>query len=1304
MPINFPNSPTTNQLYTYDNKTWQWNGVYWGVYSALTSYITSAYTAGDGYSNISGVTNGNLVLKSFSGVGLTITDTGNKLTFTSTGSYLPTSGGTITGNTIYTSGLTATTISANTLSLPFTTGSVVFQGSGGTLSQNNSNLFWNNANNRLGIGTASPTQMLHVSGGSAFVNGTIYFGDGSHYLTTDNSTYALLSSNRNLQLGRSGFAALTVASTNNILIGTTTDAGYKLDVNGDARVASNFYLNNFSRIISANNAIDFQSFRMVHNAYWNTLNSQYAYTFENGGGNANLITGTTGRMSLDSAFGPTAGNAVYNTFLISSTVNQTGGASGITRGVYINPTLTSAYDFRAIETTVGNVMLNTLSGNTLIGTTGNTGYKFNVFGTGSTGGINSNVGLNIQPVTAPIVTGVTYVLQSGSSLGVGTYYYRVTYYNSVGETSASDSITVITLSGSQVVQLNNIPTSTDTTVLGRKIYRSKLGDSSVYGALIGTISNNTGTTYTDSLPDSDPVFSGNILTRPIYAKANTTANYISVSGTRAMIADPSLTTFGVSAGAAITVAPAVTLFGAGAGLRITYGAGNTLFGLNAGANIVGGFQNVAMGEGAMSSGVVSGSYNVGLGPYVLSREGSFNIAMGYYAGNSLTGSRNVLIGGYIGSSTSSYNDAIIIGHNATPLSATSYQINIGNTIYGRTNTGNVMIGTTTDAGYKLDVNGTSAFRGVVTIFSEQEIRQDGITQTFTSNLGIFRFKSWSNSTLTAYLNGWNYEGYLNFALNIGTSSTANASAVLEVTSTTRGFLPPRMTSAQRDAISSPATGLTVYQTTDNYLSLFNGTNWQNIVSPNSTGNVILNGTSGNTIIGKTTDTGQKLQVSGNTLLQGGLTATTISATSVSTNFTTGSVIFQGSTGTLSQNNSNLFWDNSNSRLGININTPAQALEVWGTGYVSGRVGLGSSYPGVGTHLLVTGQLTGAVIAYGIRQAGYVQNDVTLYGVGFHNRLNKTGGSTLPTYYNFFTQGNGSISGTVTNQMGFAVGNDLTNATNNYAFHSELASASGVWNLYMNGSALNYLNGSLLIGTTTDAGYKLDVNGNVRVSTIYFNGVATTANIGATSSSLEFNTPTSFGVFNFNCSNGGRRVSINGTSSDTVGNDLLSIPFVVQNTTGTNRNFSMLNVNPTINNTASYTGIVRGLYYNPTITSLVGTTHRAIETTVGTVVLNSVSGNTLIGKTTDSGQKLQVSGNTLLQGSLTATTKTTIGSEGDISCALLQMASTTQGVLFPRMTNTQRTSISSPVAGLMVYCTDSPEGLFIYKSTGWVQII
>ena len=81
MPINFPNSPSPNQQYTYDNKMWEWNGIYWEVYSALTGYITSAYTVGDGYSSISGVSGGNIALKSFSGNNITILDSGSKLTF-----------------------------------------------------------------------------------------------------------------------------------------------------------------------------------------------------------------------------------------------------------------------------------------------------------------------------------------------------------------------------------------------------------------------------------------------------------------------------------------------------------------------------------------------------------------------------------------------------------------------------------------------------------------------------------------------------------------------------------------------------------------------------------------------------------------------------------------------------------------------------------------------------------------------------------------------------------------------------------------------------------------------------------------------------------------------------------------------------------------------------------------------------------------------------------------------------------------------------------------------------------------------
>ena len=63
---------------------------------------------------------------------------------------------------------------------------------------------------------------------------------------------------------------------------------------------------------------------------------------------------------------------------------------------------------------------------------------------------------------------------------------------------------------------------------------------------------------------------------------------------------------------------------------------------------------------------------------------------------------------------------------------------------------------------------------------------------------------------------------------VGASSAASASAVLEASSTTQGFLPPRMTATQRDAISSPAAGLTIWNATDVELQVYNGSLWVNM--------------------------------------------------------------------------------------------------------------------------------------------------------------------------------------------------------------------------------------------------------------------------------------------------------------------------------------------------------------------------------------------------------------------------------------------------------------------------------------------
>ena len=61
------------------------------------------------------------------------------------------------------------------------------------------------------------------------------------------------------------------------------------------------------------------------------------------------------------------------------------------------------------------------------------------------------------------------------------------------------------------------------------------------------------------------------------------------------------------------------------------------------------------------------------------------------------------------------------------------------------------------------------------------------------------------------------------------TDTPDASSALEVESTTGGILIPRMTEAQRDAIGSPATGLMIYQTDQDFgFYFYNGTQWTSV--------------------------------------------------------------------------------------------------------------------------------------------------------------------------------------------------------------------------------------------------------------------------------------------------------------------------------------------------------------------------------------------------------------------------------------------------------------------------------------------
>lgn len=83
---------------------------------------------------------------------------------------------------------------------------------------------------------------------------------------------------------------------------------------------------------------------------------------------------------------------------------------------------------------------------------------------------------------------------------------------------------------------------------------------------------------------------------------------------------------------------------------------------------------------------------------------------------------------------------------------------------------------------------------------------------------------------TTYWDGTQWLTTSNFLYNDGNSigvnnPTPNNSAILDLVSTTKGFLPPRMTASQRNAISSPAEGLIIYNTTTKCLEVWSGSSW-----------------------------------------------------------------------------------------------------------------------------------------------------------------------------------------------------------------------------------------------------------------------------------------------------------------------------------------------------------------------------------------------------------------------------------------------------------------------------------------------
>lgn len=239
---------------------------------------------------------------------------------------------------------------------------------------------------------------------------------------------------------------------------------------------------------------------------------------------------------------------------------------------------------------------------------------------------------------------------------------------------------------------------------------------------------------------------------------------------------------------AITTGAGNTAIGNGAGAVITTGTNNTILGYLAGTALVDGSENILIGSGgkALTSGGnnVMVGFNAGLlnttgtkNTYVgwtAGRSGSQNTAFGAQSLQSVTGTGNTALGQFAGQNNTSGAGNIYIGFNAGTYATTQSNLlvisSFDNSNYAGDQTKSIIYGqqSTTTANQILTVNG---------------------------NLGI-------------------------------NNITPAATAVVDITSITKGFLPPRMTTTQRTGIASPAEGLTVYDLTLHKLYVFDGTLWQ----------------------------------------------------------------------------------------------------------------------------------------------------------------------------------------------------------------------------------------------------------------------------------------------------------------------------------------------------------------------------------------------------------------------------------------------------------------------------------------------
>jgi hypothetical protein len=511
------------------------------------------------------------------------------------------------------------------------------------------------------------------------------------------------------------------------------------------------------------------------------------------------------------------------------------------------------------------------------------------------------------------------------------------------------------------------------------------------------------------------------------------------------------------------------------------------------------------------------------------------------------------------------------------------------------------------------------------------------------------------------------------------------------------------------------------------------------------------------------------------------------------NGTVGRILFQGASDTLGES-ANLFWDNTNGRLGIGTSSPSTKLVLqqdggsfirlvrnlstteFGMFITNVRNGVGQAgavftannyefrnSTDTGVFLTING---GNVLIGTTTDAGYkldvngtarVSGQATIQGM----TVGLGGGANTNSVAIGLVALINNSSGTANTAVGSSTLNALTSGSANTAIgFSSLGGTNGTNNTGVGNSSLrNITSGSLNTAVGAEAGRY--ISDGVTNLTSSDNSLF----LGMSSRPLA-NSQTNQIVIGYNAIGAG-------SNSVVLGNDSITTTLLKGNVgIGTNAPTNQLTLNNTLGSVdplkinvlgnggisieRAVTGGIFALRVNSGGKGVMDCTTDFALNTGGSPdrLVVKANGNVLINTTTDAGFKLDVNGTARVNGSLTfqaggsnligpAGTAFTMSSavtldltsasfrfytsytSGGVSnaafmvtpqlyigtsiptfkpSAQLELDSTTKGFLPPRMTNAQRVAIASPAVGLIVYCTDATEGLWIYKSSGWTFIV